>query len=454
MILDALPPSWTRVRLGDICTQVRRSNPTELGRESFLYIDIGSIDNSSFVVTSPTLTETRDAPSRARQVVRAGDTIFSTVRPYLKKIAYIDTYLDGEIASTGFCVIRPGPGIEPRFIFHLATSEWFIDLVTRQQYGVSYPAVRAEHILGIEVPLPPLSEQRRIVMAIESKLELINSGVSKVRSARKNLLTWNELLLARAVGGNLGRPLGGSGAALLSDIRSRRSSISPKPRTAPAPAPLDRYTVPNGWEIASLGELSFNWSYGTSTRCDYEAAGSPVIRIPNIVNGKVNATEDMKFAVDASLDLSGLFLNAGDLLFIRTNGSPDLIGRIGIVDKSIEAAYASYLIRFRLIPDGIFPDWVRIVVNSPAWRRHIVSKAASSAGQYNLNSITLAAIPIPIPPRDEQLRIIAQLNLMQEHGTALERTISLTGSRAGFLRESILNLALSGRLVKENIENG
>jgi type I restriction enzyme, S subunit len=450
MILDMLPSGWVRVRLGDICSQALKVHPTKLGRESFQYIDIGSVDSSSFSVTSPELIQVEAAPSRARQVVRVGDTLFSTVRPYLRKIAYVGPELDGEIASTGFCVIRPAADIEPRFIFHLATSDWFINIVTAQQYGASYPAVRDEHILDIEIPLPPLAEQQRIVAAIEAGLTRIDSGMNRILTARKHLSKLDEILLIKAVNGELVKPSYGNVEDLLSDLRARRESLAPKSRMSPTPVQLDGYRLPSGWQMVSLGEISYDWGYGTSTKCSYEAVGVPVLRIPNIVNGKADATSDIKHAVNAALDLSDLFLNPGDLLFVRTNGSLDLIGRVGIVDAPLDVAFASYLIRFRLVPDGVVPGWVRIVINSPIWRRHTVRSASSSAGQYNVNSKILASIPVPIPPKDEQLEIVSKLEQWQDRSSVLENASSLIGQRTRLLRDSILTHAFSGRLIRQD----
>ena len=235
----------------------------------------------------------------------------------------------------------------------------------------------------------------------------------------------------------------------MSEIRTSRASLASRSQKPPPHAALDEYELPSGWEMASLGEVSYSWRYGTSTKCSYDAEGVPVLRIPNIINGEVEAINNIKFTVDTTLDLSDLFLKPGDLLFVRTNGSPDLIGRVGVVSTSLDVAFASYLIRFRLISDGVVPGWIRIVINSPIWRRHIVRSAASSAGQYNINSKILASIPIPIPPKDEQLEVISKIEQWQQQSSILKNTIFLLEERARLLRESTLAHAFSGRLVHE-----
>ncbi|MFC7648762.1 hypothetical protein ACFQX6_56210 [Streptosporangium lutulentum] len=85
-----LPPGWTSVRLGEVSLSVEKIEPKELGRPNFRYVDIGSIDGGRQLIANVESVAVEDAPSRARQLIKSGDTVFSTVRPYLKKS---DTYL-------------------------------------------------------------------------------------------------------------------------------------------------------------------------------------------------------------------------------------------------------------------------------------------------------------------------------------------------------------------------
>ncbi len=82
-------------------------DPRKKPDKSFMYVDIASIDRSLKVITSKSEILGADAPSRARKEIREGDILVSTVRPNLNTVAMVPTELDGQIASTGFCVLRP-----------------------------------------------------------------------------------------------------------------------------------------------------------------------------------------------------------------------------------------------------------------------------------------------------------------------------------------------------------
>jgi type I restriction enzyme, S subunit len=215
------------------------------------------------------------------------------------------------------------------------------------------------------------------------------------------------------------------------------------------PTSIPGYELPNGWAITSLDAISSASGYGTSTRCDFGAAGDPVLRIPNIQRGEI-ILDNLKNAVDSSIDLNSFYVDHGDILFIRTNGSRDLIGRAGVVRKNLQIAYASYLIRFRLIPDGIPADWVLLVASSPLWRAYLEHQASSSAGQYNLNSRILAQLPIPVPPPDEISSILSRVGGYEDIQRAFDSDCAHGERRSKLLRQSLLTEAFAGRLVSQD----
>ena len=197
-----LPRGWTLCELGDVLHHVEMTAKNEENREIF-YIDISSIDNRSNRIANPKRIKLSDAPSRARQKIRVGDVLFSTVRPYLRKIAAVDQEFDGEIASTGFAVIRGATGIEPRYLFYKCISHDFVSALTGEQYGVSYPAVNEEQVKARPLELPPTHEQRRIVERIEALFEEIDRGVESLRAAKNTIALYRQSLLKSAFVGRL-----------------------------------------------------------------------------------------------------------------------------------------------------------------------------------------------------------------------------------------------------------
>jgi type I restriction enzyme, S subunit len=145
------------------------------------------------------------------------------------------------------------------------------------------------------------------------------------------------------------------------------------------------------------------------------------------------------------------YLSPGDLLICRTNGSIGLIGKSAVVHSLPEPTYfASYLLRFRFVNSVLSSEWVHIVLESPQGRRYIEAKAASSAGQHNINLKTLHGLSIPLPALAEQYRIVAEMERRLSVLEALESTVDHGLKRAERLRQSILKRALEGRLVPQD----
>lgn len=165
-----LPAGWEWSRLPSVTHDWGQKVPDG----DFTYIDVGSIDNVRGVVTSNAQVMTAEnAPSRARKVVKQGTVIYSMVRPYLKNIAIVDTnYLPEPIASTAFAVMHPHVGMVNKYLFYCLRSQYFTDFVASKMVGVAYPAINdSNFFLGV-IPLPPTSEQTRIVAKVDELMRL------------------------------------------------------------------------------------------------------------------------------------------------------------------------------------------------------------------------------------------------------------------------------------------
>ena len=199
-----LPEGWIEKELGDVCLKVSKIDPLDLNREIFKYVDIGSIDSATNSVASPQILSVKDAPGRARQLIQEGDTVFSTVRPYMKNIAYINESLDGEIASTGFCVIRPNPKIVSKgLIKFFSISDNLLEQILPLQRGVSYPAVRDKDLFSASILVPSSLEQVKIVEILEEQLSRLDSALDSVRVVREKAVRFRRSLLHAAFTGLL-----------------------------------------------------------------------------------------------------------------------------------------------------------------------------------------------------------------------------------------------------------
>ena len=325
--------------------------------------------------------------------------------------------------------------------------------------GTTVQSLELPVFLRFEIPVAPPEEQPRIVAEIEKQFTRLDAGVAALRRVQANLKRYRAAVLKAACEGRLvpteaelakaeGRTYETGEQLLARILADRRKNWHGrgKYKQSAAPDTTNLPLLPEGWTWASLDQMAWSSAYGTSTKCSYDGAGPPVLRIPNIAAGRIDVS-DLKFATtNFSMD-AGDELMPGDLLVIRTNGSRDLIGRSAVVRTQFGnmVGYASYLIRFRLWKSSTLFDWVGSIWNVSFLRGWIEQRAATSAGQHNISMSVLSAMPIPLPPLAEQTRIVAEVERRLSVIEELEATIAANLQRATRLRQSILQRAFTTR---------
>lgn len=196
LINNCITSVTSRIKLKHIA----RCNCATLGEStepeySFRYIDIGSVDYTKGITKYETFTF-KNAPSRARRIVKKHDIIISTVRTYLKAITTI--YDDADvIVSTGFAVVQPDPNlVDSRFLEYCCKSDWFCDEVIRHSNGVAYPAITSDALMNLQIPFCSYDEQKAIVSHLDvecSKLDCIISNkektISKLQELKNRLIS-------------------------------------------------------------------------------------------------------------------------------------------------------------------------------------------------------------------------------------------------------------------------
>lgn len=256
----------------------------------------------------------------------------------------------------------------------------------------------------IPILLPPLAEQERIVVAIEEHLSRLAGAAGQLRVAELRL----------------------------NSLRAKiKESILPD-------APF-----------VSLGDLKVESRYGTSVRCSYEASGPGILRIPNIAEEQIDPT-DLKYSTASSELLPTMLVQDGDVLFVRTNGSRDLIGRAAVASgASVGLGFASYLIQYHF-PANVDTMYVCAAVSAPSSRRALEHMAATTAGQYNLSISKLDSVSIPLPALETQRRLVAERATALDAIARLAAALDAARLRGSRLRRSILAAAFSGQLVPQD----
>lgn len=353
------------------------------------YLDIGAIEQPGIIGPGRTL-RFADAPSRARRVVRKGDLLVATVRPYLRNFARVRQAPDNLVVSTGYAVIRPGDGADGRFLYQHVLSSGFVEHLKARMIGSNYPAVTAHDVRSYRLSLPPLSEQCKIAEVLSSVDDAIEKALAVIDQMQVVKRGVMEGLFAR-----------------------------------------------NGWRTLPLVDACVaRGQYGANVaKRDFEPGGIRYIRITDI--DEDDTLKDEAVGIDAAA-ADGYLLRAGDVLIARsgTVGKSYVHGAASMLH-----AFAGYLIRFRTDPAVLLPRFLREYLNTRTYWRWVADRRRVTA-QPNINAKEYGQLAVPCPPLDEQRRIVR---------TAAGFTAAIRSAKADLrsrrrLKQALLAVLLTGEL--------
>lgn len=201
--IDKIPANWRVARIKDLFT----ANDEALSQKTdpnyqFDYVDISSVDKYLGITKQETLTFEK-APSRARRIVRAGDIIIGAVRTYLEAIAQIDNDNSRLIVSTGFVVLRPKNKVDTDYYIYALRSGAFMASVVANSEGVSYPAINADKLMALYIPVPPPGERLAIAKRCEIEMKQMDKLKVKIKAQIELLKERRISLISNVVTGKV-----------------------------------------------------------------------------------------------------------------------------------------------------------------------------------------------------------------------------------------------------------
>jgi type I restriction enzyme S subunit len=453
-----LPQGWVWVRLEDVTREPKRLDPRSIFGESFRYIDLSAIENGGIREAKPI--PTAQAPSRARQQVRSGDTILSCVRVYLQNNAIVPSELDGQIASTAFCVLRPSEVLEPRYLFWFVHSRKFMETLIPLQRGNSPPAVLDDTVRDQLIAVPPLFEQRRIVKRIDDLFSEIADGETALTRAHADLDTWRRALLKTAVTGELtrewrknNRPVQ-TGQDVLDKTVSARSlhvgkgSRSRRPGAA-EPLALELPELPDTWiwaQLAEIGEIVGGVTVDKN-RKPTEPVDRPYLRVANVQRGFLDLREIKHINVERAV-AEVLELKFGDVL-LNEGGDRDKIGRGWVWEEQIDGCiHQNHVFRVRLYGDALNPFFISHFANEMG-RAFFVTHGKQTTNLASISMSKISQLPVPVGPQVEIEEAMQTLNSLVAQTDDVEANLK-DANVAGALRQAVLKAAFTGELVDQD----
>lgn len=395
---------WQTKKLGEVLQRTETINPLLSPKREFEYIDVSSVSNKTFQIEETQRLKGKEAPSRARRIVKANDILFATVRPTLRRIAVVPKNLNDQVCSTGFFVLRPLQTIDYRYLYHFLFTHTFMEQMEKLQKGASYPAVTDAEVRSQMLAFPPLPEQQRIVAILDKAFEDI--AIAKA-NAEKNLNNAREVF-----------------QSFLQSVFTQRGE---------------------GWIQRKISEIAKHSLGKMLDKAKNKGKPQPYLRNFNVRWFTFDLSDllQMPFLPEESAKYTAI---KGDIL-ICEGGYP---GRAAIWDEDYPIYFQKALHRVRF-HEPMHNKWFLYYLYSQDQSGKL-KQHFSGTGIQHFTGEVLARFELPLPPLTELRRTIAKFDDLSAETKKLEAIYRQKLTALEELKKSILNQAFAGKLPESIID--
>ncbi len=393
--------AWPKVRLGEVLHH----------RKEFITIDdVQTYKRPRVQLHAQGIVLRDEVPgalikTKKQQVCRANEFLVAEIDAKVGGFGFVPQKLNDAIVSGHYFLFMPNKDrLDYRFLDWFSKTQAFREQVEAQG-STNYAAIRPADVLGYEIPLPPLAEQRRIVARIEELAAKIAEakGLREQAAEEANALAGSSASRAFAEVPN-GKRLP------IEEIADVHGGIQKSPDRAPGANPVRYLTV------------------------------------AHVLRNKILTGDPRYFEVNPE-ELSRWRLLAGDVLIIEGNGSAEQVGRAALFRGEIEnCVHQNHVIRIRTDQTRVAPDFINAFLNSPTGRDEVQSRSRTTSGLRNLSVGRIKTIEVPVLPLIEQRRIVAYLDGLQQKVENMKHLQAETAAELGAMLPAILDREFKGEL--------
>ncbi len=401
-----IPANWKWVRLGDCTTYAQRKDKISA---SSISGDMWSLDLEDIEKETGRIIRVCTASQRTivgdKVCFYQGQVLYSKLRPYLKKVLVAPA--DG-ICSSEMVPFFPYGGINPQYIVYVLTCPHVDYMINSVTYGVKMPRVGTDTMVNLLVPLPPLAEQERIVAKIEEltpHIDRYELAWGKLENFNKRFpVDMQKSILQMAIQGKLveQRPVEGSGDDIFKELKPYHRSLKPCKDELNFSA-MD-FDIPENWLMVELNQVFDFVDYRGKTPTKI-TEGVFLITASNIKKSYMDYTRKEYISHEEYQNRQSRGLTQkGDLLF--TTEAP--MGNAALCDLD-ECSCGQRIITFKEYTEGTaLPALFMYFILSPQFQQQLLDNCTGTTAK-GIKADKLKHFLIPLPPYEEQKRIVARL---------------------------------------------
>lgn len=407
--------------------------------------------------------------------LKPGDLLIARMPDPLGRACVYPGDEKASVTVVDVCIVRPQSPVCTRWLMHHLNTPQVRRVIAKLQSGTTRKRISRGNLATLKFPIPPVQEQVRIAARLDELLSDLDAGVKALEGVRAKLRLYRAAVLKAAVEGTLtfewrkAHPDVEPASELLQRILAERrrrweeaqlkkykdagkqppKNWSEKYQEPVGPDDSIIQALPQGWCCATIEQLTTELSNGFGKRKQAEGVPHVVLRLADIVNGEITlaATRSVNCLPEESQRYG---LSPLDVLFIRVNGSADLVGRIILVGETDKVIlYCDHFIRGRMVLPFV-SKWIRAYGDTQKFRRFVDQNKVSSAGQNTISQTSLETSVVCLPPLEEQEVIVDAVEDQLSTIDRLESDLEAKLRSATALRQSLLKAAFEGKLVPQD----
>ena len=368
-----------------------------------------------------------------KAVFRAGDVLYGKLRPYLNKVVVPD--FDG-ICSTDILVFRKQPWLDSRFLKYFLSTPPVVEFANHNSTGVQLPRIGFDTLGMLELPLPPLSEQRRIVAAVEAVLAKVNAARERLNRVPAILKRFRQSVLSAACSGRL-----------TADWREKNpgATVSSEAVAKTTLLTSDDWPdeLPDSWRVGNIAGLSAAVVDCPHSTPKWTSTGEICLRTTNFRAGCLDLSEVRYVSTETFNErISRLQPEPGDIVYSREGG---ILGIACMVPDGLRACLGQRMMLMRVHP-WIHSSFLMHVLNCAATLA-VVKDLTGGTASPHLNVGDVRAFRVPVPPLAEQQEIVRRVDKLFALVDVIEARLTDARRMADQLTQAVLAKAFRGELV-------
>jgi type I restriction enzyme, S subunit len=450
--IGELPYDWRIVRIGDFCKVMGGKRLPKGYKYSKTPTNHPYIRVTNFHDMSVKLNELEYIDKNTQKIISSytisKNDLYISIAGSIGKVGIIPESIDGANFTENAAKIVLPSNIDKKFLCLVLNSKLCQKQIEQLTIATNQPKLALFRIKEIFFPLPPLAEQQSIVTRTEAVLEHVNAARGQLRRMPLIMKRFRKEVLAAACSGRLTEgwrdenPDVESGSQLLERLTENRKKIK-KVGT----------TFENDTFFEKLPELPITWTWSTIQQTaervtvghvgpmknEYRSEGIPFLRCQNVRENYFDSRGLVYISSQFHESLKKSALEPGDLVVVRSGN----VGVCCIIPESLSEANCSDLVIVKK-PFGFVPKFGAYYVNSLAQKWIDFGTVGIALSHFNTKSV--ATLPIPIPPLNEQYEIVRRVGMLFERAVAFDNEVAAASRRCERLTQAVLGKAFAGKL--------